>query len=304
MVGIAFALGFTVGPSLGALFSSFHVFDVLPSVVTSRLPFHRYSGPALFAVLLLVIETTYLIIYLPETKGYLSKQNESQIASDSLKEEFHKSDKIVQRRSKRIESTPKSPPIKTTRIQTDKTKNVKIYQLYGVIFVFLFIFSGIEFTLAFLTHDKFNYTNMQQGILLGFMGLSSSVVQGGYVRRQADKDSRILIQGLISCAIGLLLLIFSLNEWILYSAVFFLSFTSATVVNSINSQVSKLASEQTDVEEGTGKIMGNLRAAGQLGRCLGPCTACCFYWLLSGEITYAMSLLSICILLSYIMRIV
>ncbi|CAG8707586.1 4496_t:CDS:2, partial [Racocetra fulgida] len=43
----------------------------------------------------------------------------------------------------------------------------------------------MEFTLTFLTFDLFNFTNMQNGALLGYIGILSSILQGGYVRRRA-----------------------------------------------------------------------------------------------------------------------
>ncbi|KAH6589698.1 hypothetical protein BASA61_005511 [Batrachochytrium salamandrivorans] len=61
-VGISFALGFTVGPPIGAYLASFDLHEMLPS-----LPVNRYSSPALFAFALIVIETVYLYAYLPET---------------------------------------------------------------------------------------------------------------------------------------------------------------------------------------------------------------------------------------------
>lgn len=69
-------------------------------------------------------------------------------------------------------------------------------------FLFLFFFSGLEFTLTFLTHSRFNYDryghgitmkhfpllmdlvcSVQQGKMFFFIGLTMILVQGGYVRR-------------------------------------------------------------------------------------------------------------------------
>jgi hypothetical protein len=54
----------------------------------------------------------------------------------------------------------------------------------GVIYyVYLFLYSGLEFTLTFLTHHAFGYTSMQQGWMFFAIGLTMAVLQGAFVRR-------------------------------------------------------------------------------------------------------------------------
>ena len=65
-------------------------------------------------------------------------------------------------------------------------------------FIYLFFYSGMEFTLTFLTHlrwhlyllstfslinPRFGFTSMQQGKMFFFIGLLMAVLQGGVVRR-------------------------------------------------------------------------------------------------------------------------
>jgi MFS family permease len=57
-VGISFAFGFTVGPPLGAYFASIDLLKYFPG-----LPVNTFSSPALFAFLLIIIETLYLFLY-------------------------------------------------------------------------------------------------------------------------------------------------------------------------------------------------------------------------------------------------
>lgn len=52
-----------------------------------------------------------------------------------------------------------------------------------VYFVYLFLYSGLEFTLTFLTHHKFNYSSMQQGLMFFAIGFVMAMLQGTYVRR-------------------------------------------------------------------------------------------------------------------------
>lgn len=59
----------------------------------------------------------------------------------------------------------------------------KLRVLGRVYFLFLFLYSGLEYTLTFLTHLRFNYNAAQQGKMLLFIGLLMAFFQGGLVRR-------------------------------------------------------------------------------------------------------------------------
>lgn len=59
----------------------------------------------------------------------------------------------------------------------------KLRTLGSVYFVYLFLYSGLEFTLTFLTHNKFGYTSMQQGWMFFGIGITMALLQGGWVRR-------------------------------------------------------------------------------------------------------------------------
>lgn len=139
----------------------------------------------------------------------------------------------------------------------------------------------------------FDWNNSQNGRLLGFIGVLSTLLQGGYVRRAMVKTGELKMaqRGVLSSALSLVFM-FSLPyitqtsakyTWgirFLYVAAAFLAFTSATVVNSLTS----LASLQCDDDvqgEGEkkkdtvpqlskGRALGEFRSSGQLGRALGP----------------------------------
>lgn len=58
-------------------------------------------------------------------------------------------------------------------------KNNKLLQTYGyVYFMYLFLYSGLEFTLCFLTHIRFQYDSIQQGKLYFFSGIIMIIIQG------------------------------------------------------------------------------------------------------------------------------
>lgn len=59
----------------------------------------------------------------------------------------------------------------------------KLRTLGSVYFIYLFLYSGLEFTLTFLTHNKFGYTSMQQGWMFFGIGITMALLQGGWIRR-------------------------------------------------------------------------------------------------------------------------
>ncbi|RUP49255.1 major facilitator superfamily domain-containing protein [Jimgerdemannia flammicorona] len=265
LVGIAFAVGFTIGPALGAFFASKDLRSSLPFLVDWGL--NPYSAPALLALGLLTVETAYLYAFLPETSALKRDQPDADAKSSR-------------------ETTPSSALTSTSTLTaTQRLSN--LHALNASHFLHLLIFSGMEFTLTFLTFDVFDFTHMQQGKLLGYIGILSSLIQGGYVRRSAHRigEKRLVVQGVTACATGLAVIAGMVAMggsvmW-MYVGATFLAVTSATVVNCLTS----LASMQCDAEEAgadprleRGSALGQFRGRGQLGRALGPVAACSLYW--------------------------
>lgn len=58
-----------------------------------------------------------------------------------------------------------------TAVSGLKSKDLLELRRLGIVyFTYLFIYSGLEFTLTFLTHHTFNYTSMQQGWMFFAIG--------------------------------------------------------------------------------------------------------------------------------------
>ncbi len=96
-----------------------------------------FQTPALVALLLLLLETLFMGLYLPETKASIVSN----------------------------ETETKEPKSSSTLEQDTKEKKEKETKKSFALLhcLFLFVFSGIEFTLSFLTFDKFGFTNIQNG---------------------------------------------------------------------------------------------------------------------------------------------
>lgn len=239
MVGACFSIAFTFGPALGA---------ALAQVTTvAANPFATAAGVSLF---LIVTETIYLYYALPEThlitaptaNGHASK-------------------------------TPPPPPPP----QRERTNSHTLLNLTH--FTFILFFSGMEFSLPFMTYDLFHYTSTDSGRLLGYIGLVASLLQGGVVRRM--HPLRVVQSGILSCAIAFFLLSRLDTQRGLYGAATLLAVTSSTVVTGLNS----LSSFEAGSGE-RGEKLGHHRSFGQVGRALGPLVFCTLYWWAGREVAY------------------
>ncbi|KAI8575414.1 hypothetical protein K450DRAFT_261905 [Umbelopsis ramanniana AG] len=271
LVGIAFAIAFTIGPALGAYFASYDLTRISPALVEYGV--YPFSSPALVALVLLSVEVLYIMAYLPET--FNSRQKKETTDEKKVQQEAETPGQI----SKRL-------------------ANLRI--LNAIHAFHLFIFSGMEFTLVFLTFDIFDYTNMQQGRLLGFIGIMSSLIQGGYVRRKAHAvgEKNIILQGVVACTLGLLMFtILALSRdsmALLYAGAFFFAVTSGTVVSCLTSLASMQCID-SDPRLAKGQALGVFRSRGQLGRAFGPLVACGVYWAYGPVVCYGLG--SICMLI-------
>lgn len=243
LVGACFSIAFTFGPALGAWLSSISTFAANP-----------FATAAGFSLFLIVTETLYLWTSLPET---LPAQGKSRPNGNGLPSANGKAEKEVPR---------------------ERTN--PHWLLNFTHFSFILFFSGMEFSLPFMTYDLFTYTARQNGRLLGFIGLIASLLQGGVVRRM--HPLRVVQMGVLACAAAFVLLGQLSSERQLYIAASLLAVTSATVVTGLNS----LSSFEASSSERGGKL-GSHRSFGQVGRALGPLLFCTLYWWAGRETAYA-----------------
>lgn len=132
-VGIAFAICFCIGPPIGAYFAS----RPFPSNIIQGVELNIYATPAAITLVLLILETVFLAVALPETR--LSKKTESKSVELDLDDTTSSS------------TTSRSVQLRGKSVQ-DRLGLLK--SMSTVHFLFLGIFSGVEFTLTFLTFDR------------------------------------------------------------------------------------------------------------------------------------------------------
>jgi predicted MFS family arabinose efflux permease len=181
-------------------------------------PFAMAAG---FSLLLIVTETVYLYFCLPET----------------------------------LPATPKATANGKTEPKTPRVRTNSHTILNLTHFTFILFFSGMEFSLPFMTYDLFSYEARDTGRLLGFIGLVASLLQGSVVRRM--HPLRVVQMGVVACTVAFVMLGSVQTQRALYGAAALLAVTSATVVTGLNS----LSSFEAASDERGGKL-GNHRSFG------------------------------------------
>ncbi|KAJ5596082.1 Major facilitator superfamily domain-containing protein 10 [Penicillium hetheringtonii] len=252
LIGACFSIAFTVGPLLGASLAGVGVVKSNPFVVA-----------AVVSLGFVVIETGFIWWFLPEThpafttlvkEGETEKSEQKDIAKRDVKEE----EKYV---------GTNSPVI-----------------LNALHFLFLLPFSGLEFSLPFLTATLYAGISdaspaALNGRLLSLMGLIASLLQGTLVRRLPPLIT--IRVGVVACAISFFLLARVTSVQGLYAAGGLLAVTSATVVTGLKSLGSFEARDKD-----RGAVMGRLRGWGQAGRATGPILFCSLFWWAGREAAY------------------
>uniref|UniRef100_A0AAQ5X3Q0 Major facilitator superfamily (MFS) profile domain-containing protein n=1 Tax=Amphiprion ocellaris TaxID=80972 RepID=A0AAQ5X3Q0_AMPOC len=255
MIGIAFSVGFTVGPLMGAYFA-------IGSRTTGNV---FYQTPALLALAFSAADLLFIWLMLPETLPKDIKVSSSGCgdSSDLLSplSLFHFA----------AVSRTKDPPSR------DRMQALRVLGL--VYFCYLFLFSGLEFTLSFLTHQRFQFTSMQQGKMFFFIGVIMALIQGGYARRiKPGSHIKAVRMAIITLIPAFILIGLSWNVTMLYIGLALYSFAAAIVVPCLSTLVSDHGSAH---QKGT--VMGILRSLGALARALGPVVSSSVYWIAGAQ---------------------
>jgi MFS family permease len=158
---MAFSLGFIIGPLIGAIFA----------VWAKTKVGDWFVFPALFALLLSFADLIFFIACFKETLPAVSPNLHLQPHPLNMK--------FQEKRAKSIKASLKTANSFINWRDLFQFKAVtglrssdlyELRRLGRIYFVYLFIYSGLEFTLTFLTHHVFQYTSMQQGWMFFAIG--------------------------------------------------------------------------------------------------------------------------------------
>ncbi len=251
IIGIAFALGFVIGPAIGGIFSLVRIDLLFPGLVSYGV--NPFSTPALIAMLLAIFNIIWVYKKFSESLP-MEKRGLSEDARSANPLKIFK-------------------PLPYKGVNTVNLGH----------FLFLTAFSGMEFTLTFLAFERLSFTSMDNAYLFIFIGFILAFIQGGVVRRKAHDvgEKKMAIMGLITLIPGLILIGITQSVFLLYCGLFFLACGSAMVIPCLTTLVTLYtpASEQ-------GKSVGIFRSLGALARVIGPTLASIIYYMYGSSAPY------------------
>lgn len=243
IIGIAFGLGFVIGPAIGGGASLIDLSQQLPGLV--RFGVNPFSFAAGFAFVLSAINLAFVWFRLPETHPPEKRGHA----------EIHRSANPIS-----LFAATNLPGVQRSNILS---------------FCFLTAFSAMEFTLVFLTVERFDYTPRDNAVMFVFIGFVIAAVQGGAVRRMAPKygDKRLIIGGLITICPGFLLIGFAQTPALLFAGLALMATGSAFANPCLSGLISQYAPD-----EHQGFALGLFRSVGALSRAVGPIIGGLLYW--------------------------
>ena len=165
IVGMAFGLGFILGPAIGGLSSEINLLDFYPE--WSRWGINPFSFPAGIAFMLALLNLFRVVTQFKETSPLSQEKPDDRPAALSQ---------------------PLTPCIRWA---------------YLINFIVILAFSGMEFTLMFLAVERLNFTPSKNGLLFVFMGLLM-ILTYGLVRHIAPRfgEKRLVSIGIGLGALG------------------------------------------------------------------------------------------------------
>jgi len=254
IVGIAFGLGFILGPALGGLTAMIDLTDHFPGLADYGV--NPFSMPAAVALALTLFNLGYVALRLPETRVF------------NANSKSHRSLNIF------------------TLLRTEDYPGVTRTNL--TYFLYLVAFSGMEFSLTFLAHERLGYGAGRNALMFLFVGVVLAGIQGGYVRRKSGKigPRRMTLHGL-SLVVPALMLV-GLAGYLRSSAVLYLGlFLLAAGAAMATPCLTALVSIYTPPDE-QGRVLGVFRSLGALARTIGPLLAAGLYWWIGPSFAYVL----------------
>ena len=150
-------------------------------------------------------------------------------------------------------------------------KKVFTHPSVGVLIILFFIqtfaMANIYGTFALIGYEHYHFTDMQNGLMYGILGLVSAIVQGGllkFISKYMDQKKLIKL-GSVTMMLGLALIPYGINFAGLALIISILSFGSGILQPTILSMISTIA---PDTEQGI--TLGTNQSMSSLARVLGP----------------------------------
>ncbi|MCD8483165.1 MAG: MFS transporter [Verrucomicrobia bacterium] len=251
LVGIAFGLGFILGPAIGG-YGYLLQAQLLESGATwlAWAP-HPFVLPALAAFVLSLLNFAWV----------------SRVFKDSLNQPANDA----------------THSHKRSWFGFFGLQNPAVAHASRVYFIFIFAFAGMEFTLTFLAFERLFYEPQDMVRMFLFIGFILAFTQGFIVRRYAHSIGEIplCISGLLCGLLGLVLLAAAYNPTLFYIGLALMGIGIGLSSPTLTALVSLYCGPREQ-----GAYLGAFRSAGALGRAFGPLTAAVCFWQFGSDITY------------------
>lgn len=207
VVGVAFGLGFIVGPAIGGFCVAIDLTKIFPGLTAFGL--NPFSTPALVACGLSLLNLFWVARSFPETLPPEKRQAHS-------------------------------PSFMHLAAPGSGARSTSLVYL-----LFMLSFSGMEFTLTFLAVERFAFTPLQNGGLFVFVGFIMILVQGGLVRRLSGKvrEKSLALTGLASGVLAFVALAYAPGIALFFAALAVMAFSIGLVSPSLSALISLYAEE-------------------------------------------------------------
>jgi MFS family permease len=247
LVGIAFGLGFILGPALGGYASTW----VLAESSQGTFSLNPFSAAALISLCLALINWAWVILKFRETLS-AGKRN--------------------------VTEQPKPAIFQLGNIANQNVRNTCLVYLF-----YMISFSGMEFTLTFLAVERFDYDPMSLGKMFLLIGLTLIFVQGFFVRRFVGKigEKNMATLGIILGFISFIIISQSFTSFMFYSGLFLMSAGVALISPTLTALTSLHSGEGNQ-----GFHLGVFRSSGSMARACGPVLAGIAYFACGSKIAY------------------
>ncbi|XP_055371701.1 major facilitator superfamily domain-containing protein 10 [Condylostylus longicornis] len=257
-VGIAFSLGFILGPLIGAMFAMF----------MDKTTITWYWLPAIFAMSLAVLDVLFIGLFLKETLP-----------------ENKRASHVVTSLTQAMDFVNVVSIFRFSAVKNIKKDDINFLKKMGFIYFFyLFIYSGLEFTVTFLMYHHFKYTSLDQARMFCTTGVIMAVLQGGVVRRlRPEKIKPSAVWGLYLIVPSFLCVGLAPTSFWLYFGMILFAISTAFVVTCLTTIVSQFGNHD---QKGT--VLGIFRSLGALARALGPFVGSIAFWGFGSTLTYVL----------------
>ncbi len=253
MVGAAFGLGFITGPAIGGAFALINPLETHPALAAYGI--NPFSVSALAAFILAMVNLAWIWRRFSES---LPKEKRTETAN------------LRERNPISLLRVRHDPPVRRTN---------------HVYFLFIFAFAGMEFTLSFLTVDRFGFSTVQITYMMVFIGLILILTQGIIVRRIIPRlgERRVAVTGLLMVSMGFAILALAGTTGVLYLGLTVMAIGAGLTTPSLTSLVSLYTPEDRQ-----GQVLGTFRSLGSLARAVGPIIASFVFWFFGSAWSYGL----------------